>query len=70
MRRGRHSGKINFAYRLVGVASLHAINFLSTFKEYPPSQLPATFSVDGYEDQLNQEIEKTLKPPAPVSGAK
>jgi arylsulfatase A-like enzyme len=55
---------------LVGVASLHAINFLSTFKEYPPSQLPATFSVDGYEDQLNNEIEKTLKPPAPVSGVK
>jgi arylsulfatase len=55
---------------LVGQASFHAIAFLETFKEFPPSQLPASFSVDGYEDQLNKKIEETLKPPAPVGGIK
>jgi arylsulfatase A-like enzyme len=55
---------------LVGQASFHAIAFLETFKEYPPSQLPASFSVDGYEDQINNKIEETLKPPAPVGGIK
>jgi arylsulfatase A-like enzyme len=55
---------------LVGEASFHAIAFLDTFKEYPPSQLPASFSVDGYEEEINKKIEETLKPPAPVGGVK
>jgi arylsulfatase len=53
---------------LIGEVSLHAIVFLETFRAYPPSQFPATFSVDGVEDQINQEMEKTLKRPAMVSG--
>ncbi|HTQ65105.1 MAG TPA: arylsulfatase [Puia sp.] len=46
--------------------SLHAIEFLETFREYPPSQLPASFSVDGVEDEINRAIEGKLKAPSPV----
>jgi len=46
----------------------HAIGFLQTFKEYPPSQLPASFSIDQVEKQLNDEIGKKLKVHAPNGG--
>jgi arylsulfatase len=46
---------------------LHAVEFLETFKEYPPSQLPASFSVDGVEDEINMGIDSKLKAPAPVA---
>ena len=52
---------------ILNVVGLRAIEFLQTFKAYPPSQLPASFSVDGVEDQINQEIYKTLKPNAPIT---
>ncbi len=52
---------------LINECGLRAIMFLETFKEYPPSQLPASFSVDGVEDQINKEIDKKLKPNAPIT---
>jgi len=52
---------------LIGELSFHAVLFLETFKEYPPSQLPASFSVDGVEGELDSKIQQTLKPPAPVA---
>lgn len=55
---------------LVGWLGFHAVEFLETFREYPPSQLPASFSVDGVEDEINKEVEGKLKAPAPVSGIK
>ncbi len=54
---------------LMGWVSFHAIEFRETFKAYPPSQFPATFSVDGVEDEIDQQMEKTLKHPPMVSGA-
>jgi arylsulfatase len=53
---------------VINQVMIHAIDFLETFKEYPPSQLPATFSVDQLEDQLNKLLEEKLKPHAPVGG--
>ncbi|MDF2191580.1 arylsulfatase [Paraflavitalea sp. CAU 1676] len=46
----------------------HAIAFLETFKAYPPSQLPASFSIDQIEDELNKALEEKLKPKAPTGG--
>ncbi len=54
---------------LVGELGLHAIEFLETFKKYPPSQLPASFSVDGVEDEINKLNGQVLKAQAPVTGA-
>ncbi len=53
---------------LVGELGFHAIEFLETFRAYPPSQLPASFSVDGVEDEINDINSKILKVNAPVSG--
>lgn len=44
----------------------HSIEFLETFVNYPPSQLPASFSPDGVEKEINKGIEKILKPAAPT----
>jgi hypothetical protein len=44
----------------------HSIEFLQTFIEYPPSQLPATFSPDGVEEQIDKINSQNLKPQAPT----
>jgi len=54
---------------LIAWMGFHAIQFLETFRKYPPSQLPASFSVDGVESEINAINNVTLKAPAPVSGA-
>ena len=33
--------------------------FLATFKEYPPSQRPASFSIDQMVDALMKNLDKT-----------
>jgi arylsulfatase A-like enzyme len=53
---------------LVGQMGFHAVEFLQTFIKYPPSQLPASFSVDGVEDEINKINSAVLKAQAPVSG--
>lgn len=44
----------------------HGIEFLQTFIPYPPSQLPATFSPDGVEEQIDKINGQKLKPQAPT----
>lgn len=53
---------------LVGLGSFYAIKFLQTFIEYPPSQLPASFSPTGVEDEINKINAQHLKANAPGSG--
>ncbi|MBV7530359.1 arylsulfatase [Chitinophaga sp. sic0106] len=53
---------------MISEVMFHAIEFLETFKAYPPSQLPASFTVDQVEDQLNKALEGKLKPHAPGGG--
>ena len=50
---------------LISQVMYHAIAFLETFKNYPPSQLPASFTVDQVEDQLNKALEGKLKSHTP-----
>lgn len=43
---------------LTGIATMKASEFLQTFVTYPPSQRPASFSVDQVEAQVHKAIEK------------
>ncbi|KGD86827.1 arylsulfatase [Achromobacter sp. RTa] len=43
---------------LVLIASMKAAQFLQTFIEYPPSQRPASFSVDQVQAEVDRAIEK------------
>ncbi|KQX16525.1 arylsulfatase [Ensifer sp. ENS03] len=50
---------------LVGIATMKAATFLETFIEYPPSQKPASFSVDQVEEGVHAKINAILaKTPA------
>ncbi len=51
---------------IIAQVVFHSIEFLQTFIAYPPSQLPATFSPDGVEDQIDQINSQKLKPQAPT----
>ena len=42
---------------LTGIATMKATEFLQTFVKYPPSQRPASFSVDQVREQVNKVIE-------------
>lgn len=55
---------------IIGQGSFHAIEFLETFKDYPPSQLPASFSPDGVEAEIDRINAQHLKVNAPGSGIK
>lgn len=59
--------RVKNAY-LMGEMGFHAIGFLQSFLEYPPSQLPASFSVDGVEDEIDKVNSAKLKPKSPFSG--
>jgi arylsulfatase len=54
--------RVRNAY-LMGWMDLKAIAFLETFKAYPPSQPPASFSVDQVENEINHQIEELKKDP-------
>ncbi|KOF15739.1 arylsulfatase [Ensifer adhaerens] len=45
---------------LVGIATMKAATFLETFIEYPPSQHPASFSVDQVEEGVHSKINEIL----------
>lgn len=51
---------------LVGIATMKSAAFLETFIEYPPSQKPASFSVDQVEEGVHAKINAILAktPPA------
>ncbi|RAJ06774.1 arylsulfatase [Chitinophaga skermanii] len=55
---------------LIGQGSFHAIEFLETFRNYPPSQLPASFAPDGVEAEIDRINSSRLKVNAPGSGMK
>lgn len=47
---------------LTEIATMKATVFLETFVTYPPSQKPASFSVDQVRKSVDERIEK-LRPP-------
>lgn len=55
---------------LIVQLSIHATIFLQTFLKYPPSQLPASFSIDGVEDDINKQTEANMKHPEQSSAGK
>jgi hypothetical protein len=46
---------------LTGIATLKASTFLQTFVAYPPSQRPASFSVDAVRRQVDKKIDESFK---------
>jgi arylsulfatase A-like enzyme len=46
---------------LSGIATMKASIFLQTFVAYPPSQRPASFSVDGVRKQVDRKIDESFK---------
>jgi arylsulfatase len=46
---------------LMGEVTFQAAAFLETFVEYPPSQLPASFSLDQVENAVNKKIEEGMR---------
>ncbi|WP_234903128.1 arylsulfatase [Ensifer adhaerens] len=46
---------------LAGIATMKAATFLETFIEYPPSQKPASFSVDQVEEGVHAKIDEIMK---------
>jgi hypothetical protein len=40
----------------MGKVTFHATVFLETFKEYPPSQRPASFSIDQVVEKMEQSL--------------
>jgi arylsulfatase A-like enzyme len=56
--------RVKNAY-LMGWMTFHAAEFIQTFVEYPPSQTPASFTVDQIEKDVEQRVkEMAVKPPA------
>ncbi len=51
--------RIDNAY-LMGWVSMYAMEFLETFVAYPPSQLPASFTIDQVEKNVNDKVEGQL----------
>ena len=50
------------------IASMKAGEFLKTFIEYPPSQRPASFSVDQVQEEVDREIERRFEEAAKKQG--
>jgi len=46
---------------LTGIATMKASVFLETFIDYPPSQHPASFSIDQVRKQVDAKIEEKMK---------
>jgi hypothetical protein len=49
--------RVKNAY-LMGWMNLKAGAFLQTFKEYPPSQVPASFTIDQVQKNIDRQIEQ------------
>jgi arylsulfatase len=45
---------------LFAQATMKAATFLETFIEYPPSQRPASFSIDQVEESVHKQIDAIL----------
>ncbi|MBY0137770.1 arylsulfatase [Paracoccus yeei] len=46
---------------LTGIATMKGSTFMETFLQWPPSQLPASFSIDDVADDVNAQIVRLLK---------
>jgi arylsulfatase A-like enzyme len=52
--------RVKNAY-LMGWLNLKAVAFLQTFKDYPPSQIPASFTIDQVQKNIDDTIEALKK---------
>ena len=55
--------RVKNAY-LMGWMTFHATDFLETFIDYPPSQTPASFTIDQVEKDVEAKIRAMAKTPA------
>ncbi|MBV8866761.1 MAG: hypothetical protein JO210_15310 [Acidobacteriaceae bacterium] len=46
---------------LIAEAQMRASQFLMTFVDWPPSQMPASFGVDQVRKQVDESIEEHMK---------
>ena len=61
--------RVRNAY-LMGWLNLKAVAFLETFKDYPPSQIPASFTIDQVQKNIDDTIQALKKAPTPLATAK
>ena len=54
--------RVKNAY-LMGWMTFHAAEFLDTFVEYPPSQQPASFTIDQIQKDIERKIRELAKRP-------
>jgi hypothetical protein len=54
--------RIENAY-LMGWLTFHAAGFLDTFVQYPPSQEPASFTIDQIQKEVDRKIRELAKRP-------
>jgi hypothetical protein len=47
----------------MGWMTFHAAEFLDTFVEYPPSQQPASFTIDQIQKDIERKIRELAKRP-------
>ena len=52
--------RVQNAY-LMGWMTFHAAGFLETFVDYPPSQTPASFTIDQIQESVDKRIEEKRK---------
>ena len=57
--------RVKNAY-LMGWMNLKAAAFLQTFKDYPPSQTPASFTIDQVQKDIDRQIEQLNTKAAPT----
>jgi hypothetical protein len=47
----------------MGWVTFHAAEFIDTFVQYPPSQTPASFTIDQIEKDVESKIKAVAKNP-------
>ena len=57
--------RVKNAY-LMGWMNLKAVAFLQTFKDYPPSQTPASFTIDQVQKDIDRQIENLITKATPT----
>jgi arylsulfatase len=57
---GYDQWRVENAY-LIAEAQMKAAEFLQTFVEYPPSQRPAEFSIEGIRKKVDEKIDESFK---------
>jgi hypothetical protein len=57
--------RVKNAY-LMGWMNLKAAAFLETFRDYPPSQAPTSFTIDQVQKDIDRQIERLNKKGTPT----